>query len=101
MNFSDTFSQSRLFAGIEKDKISGIFRFGHRLGYESGAVLFHEGDPALRCYLLVKGRLKLSKLHEDGKEAIVRYITPGEMTAHPRLAVNMLQGAVERLEDKA
>jgi CRP-like cAMP-binding protein len=135
INFSDTFSRSDLFAGIEKEKLSDIFSLGHRRVYKSGATLFREGDPALQSYLVLKGRLKLSKLHEDGKEAIVRYINPGEitaavsvsneknypvtaqvvgsaevvgwdreamlelMTAHPRLAINMLRVAAERLDD--
>lgn len=81
INSADTFSRSDLFVGIEADKLSDIFSFGNRRAYESGVALFREGDPALKSYLVLKGRLKLSKLHEDGKEAIVRYINPGEMTA--------------------
>ena len=81
INFSDTLSQSVLFDGIEKEKLADIFSFGHRRIYESGVTLFREGDPALQSLLVLKGRLKLSKLHEDGKEAIVRYINPGEITA--------------------
>lgn len=135
MTFSDTFSRSDLFAGIEENELSHICSFGHRRVCESGVTLFREGDPALQTYLVLKGRLKLSKLHEDGKEAIVRYINPGEitaavsvsneksypvtaqvvgscevvewdretmlelMTAHPRLAINMLRAAVDRLDD--
>ncbi len=81
VNFSDIFSRSDLFVGIEAEKISDIFGFGSRAIYKSGATLFREGDPALKSYLVLKGRLKLSKLHEDGKEAIVRYINPGGLTA--------------------
>ena len=81
INFSDTFSRSDLFTGIEKEKQGDIYNFGHQRLCKSGVTLFREGDPAIRCYLVLRGRLKLSKLHEDGKEAIVRYIKPGEMTA--------------------
>jgi CRP-like cAMP-binding protein len=35
----------------------------------------------MNSYLVLNGLLKLSKLHEDGKEAIVRYISPGGITA--------------------
>ncbi len=132
---SDFFSESSIFAGIEKGQLSILFSFGQRRTYGSGVMLFHEGDPALKSYLVLNGRLKLSKLHEEGKEAIVRYINPGGitgaisvfsgksypvsayaigrsevvgwdrktmlelMTAHPQLAINMLQAAVERLDD--
>jgi CRP-like cAMP-binding protein len=78
---SDTYSQCDLFAGIARVKQTDIFNLGHRSLFESGATLFREGDPALRCYFVLKGRLKLSKLHEEGKEAIIRYINPGDITA--------------------
>lgn len=88
IHLSDIFSRSDLFVGIEEDKLSDIYRFGNRHTFESGATLFHEGDPAVTSYLVLSGRLKLSKLHEDGKEAIVRYINPGELAA----AVSVFKG---------
>ena len=81
INFSDTFYRSDLFVGIEEDKLSDIFSSGDRRVYQSGGIIFREGDPAVKSYLVLKGRLKLSKLHEDGKEAIVRYINTCEITA--------------------
>ena len=81
IRLTDIVSRSDLFVGLEEDKLSGIFNLGHRSVYKSGATLFREGDPATKSYLVLKGRFKLIKLHEEGKEAIVRYINPGEMTA--------------------
>ncbi|MFZ0614068.1 MAG: Crp/Fnr family transcriptional regulator [Desulfobacterales bacterium] len=54
---------------------------GHRIVFKSGETLFREGDPALRCYFVQNGCFKLSKLHEEGKEATIRYINPGEVIA--------------------
>jgi CRP-like cAMP-binding protein len=88
IRLTDIFFQSDLFVGIEEDKLSDILNLGHRCVYESGATLFREGGPAEKSYLVLKGRFKLTKLHEDGKEAIVRYINPGEMTA----AVSVFKG---------
>ena len=81
IHLTDIFSRSDLFIGIEEDRLSGIFSLGHRCVYESGATLFREGESATTFYLVLEGRFKLSKLHKDGKEAIVRYINPGEMMA--------------------
>jgi CRP-like cAMP-binding protein len=81
IRLKDIFSRSDLYVGIEEDKLSDIFNLGHRGVYESGATLFREGDPAAKSFMVLKGRIKLSKLHHDGKEAIVRYINPGEITA--------------------
>ena len=123
------------FVGISADEQTDIFNAGQSRLIPAGEALFREGEPAFRCYLVQNGRLKLSKLHEEGKEAIVRYINPDEITAavavfagkrypvtatavgptkvvgwnretilkllsaHPSLAVNLLQAAVERLDD--
>lgn len=79
--YSDTFPRSDLFAGIASEKHADILCRGHRVLFKSGETLFREGDPALRCYFVLNGRLKMSKLHEQGKEAIIRYINPGELIA--------------------
>lgn len=77
----ESLSRSDIFAGISVDKLTGILNLGHQGAYKTGEALFFEGDPALHFYLVLDGRFKLSKLHENGKEAIVRYINSGEMTA--------------------
>ena len=87
-DFPDIVSRSALFVGIEEKKLSLILGSGRQRVCEEGATLFREGDPAVNSYLVVNGRLKLSKLHEDGKEAIVRYINPGGITA----AVSVFKG---------
>lgn len=43
--------------------------------------LFHQGDQALRFCVLVKGKVKLSQLTEDGQQIILRYVSPGEAFA--------------------
>ena len=87
-HYADTFSRSDLFAGVARERHADILSRGHRILFKSGEKLFHEGDPALRCYLVLKGRLKMSKLHEQGKEAIFRYINPGKLVA----AIAVFQG---------
>ncbi|VBB42904.1 Cyclic nucleotide-binding domain protein [uncultured Desulfatiglans sp.] len=132
---SDIYSGSGLSAGIAEDQKPDIFNAGQNQSITPGETLFREGDPAVRCYFVQNGRLKLTKLHQEGKETIVRYINPGEITAavavfrgkrypvtavavvptvvigwdrntilrllsaHPPLAINFLQAAVERLDD--
>lgn len=130
-----SFHQSDLLAGIGEAQYAQILGRGDHMVLEAGRTLFRESDPAHRCYLVLSGRLKLAKLHEQGKEAIIRYVGPGEITAaiavftqkeypvtaeaigdtevvgwgkqammkimleYPALAVNMLQIAVERLDE--
>jgi hypothetical protein len=47
---SDSFSEFNAFSGIGKGQLSTLFSVGQRLSYGSGAMLFQEGDPALKAY---------------------------------------------------
>jgi CRP/FNR family transcriptional regulator, nitrogen oxide reductase regulator len=78
---SNSSSQVNFLEGIPESQHAGLMGYGIRISLKSGQILFRQGDPARLCYLILRGRLKLAKLHEMGKEAIVRYIAPGELTA--------------------
>ena len=78
---ADYFVQSEFLKEIPENERRRILKSGIRKKIEKGDILFHQGDPATKTYFLHSGQLKLTKLHEDGKEAIIRYIGPGELTA--------------------
>lgn len=80
-HFSDTFHRSNLFAGIAIKERDDILSQGHHIFFKSGEILFREDNPALRCYFVLDGLIKLSKLHEQGRRAIIYYINPGELIA--------------------
>lgn len=44
-------------------------------------MLFNEGDQGSEFYFLASGRIKLFRSTSDGKEAIIRFIGPGEYFA--------------------
>ncbi len=69
------------FHGLSEKQGDEIIRRGTTRDLKALTVLFHEGDPARQSYLVLKGRLKLGKVHELGKEVLIRYIGPGELAA--------------------
>lgn len=77
----DSIHRSDFLSGILEPHATDILNRGNRIRLRSREVLFRQGDPAYKCFLVLSGRLKLSKLHDLGKEAILRYIGPGEATA--------------------
>ena len=77
----DSFRRSDFFLGITESHATEILNRGNRIRLKSGEFLFRQGDPAIKCFFVLSGRLKLVKLHEQGKETIIRYIGPGELTA--------------------
>ncbi|HKK42334.1 MAG TPA: Crp/Fnr family transcriptional regulator [Bacteroidales bacterium] len=47
--------------------------------YKTGQQVFHEDSRAVGVYCLHSGKVKLFKAGSDGKEQIVRFVTPGEL----------------------
>jgi len=67
--------------GLTEKQVEEIAGRGRARDLKAGAVLFRQGDPATHAFIVTEGRLKLGILHELGKEILVRYIGPGELTA--------------------
>jgi CRP-like cAMP-binding protein len=57
---------------IAKSHATDILNRGNHVRLKSGQFLFQQGDHAHKSFLVLNGRLKLVKLHEEGKEAILR-----------------------------
>jgi CRP-like cAMP-binding protein len=81
---------ANVFSGLTGEQFDRLGRSGQPAKLPPKFTLFRQGDPAEKCYLVQRGRLKLAKLNEAGKEAIIRYIGAGEMAA----AVAVLKGRV-------
>ncbi len=73
--------QSDIFKGLADRQYTDLVKSGRRKTLRPKDILFHQGDPAISCALVNRGRLKLTKLNEQGKEVILRYIGTGEVTA--------------------
>ncbi len=77
----DSLHESEIFKGLSNRHYSDLLKKGRSIKLRPKSILFHQGDPAKICVLVNRGRLKLTKLNEQGKEVIFRYISSGELTA--------------------
>ncbi|MCC7369514.1 MAG: Crp/Fnr family transcriptional regulator [Chloroflexi bacterium] len=69
----------RLFHDIPPAILAQIAARLHVRAYSRGELVFRAGEQAQAMSLLGAGRIKLIRETEDGREAIVRLITPGEI----------------------
>lgn len=68
--------------------------------YKKGQVIFHEGSNAYGLYCLNEGKVKLFKTTIDGKEQILRIVTPGDFMGYGALlSTTPYQVTAEVLED--
>jgi len=77
----DGLKKQDVFKGLANDVYDAVVNSGFSIKLRPKSILFHQGDPAKACYLVNQGRLKLTKLNEEGKEVILRYIGAEELTA--------------------
>ena len=77
----DNLQKSDVFKGLSADQYKAAIGGGFQKRLQPQHILFHQGDPATHCYLVNRSQLKLTKLNEQGKEVIIRYVGVGELTA--------------------
>lgn len=80
-HLSDSFHKSEIFKGLSSQQYADLLKSGRNIKLQPKSILFHQGDPAISCFLVNRGLLKLTKINEQGKEVIIRYIGVGELTA--------------------
>lgn len=70
-----------LFSQLSVQDLDEIASNASQQAYNKNEYLFHQGDPANWFCVLVKGKVKLTQLTEDGQQIILRYVSPGEAFA--------------------
>jgi len=53
--------------------------------YKKGQTIFFQGNPPFGLYCINSGKIKVSKLGNDGKESIIRIAGPGDVLGHRSL----------------
>jgi len=87
-------AQLPLLAGLPASELSHLAALARLDSYPPEAIIFNQGDPCDRFWLLIDGRVKIVHLAEAGREVILEVITPGEafggtvlfMPEHPATA---------------
>ncbi len=68
-----------LLAGLNESATSDLLGSMNPIHMERGDVLFHEGDPGDRLYVIAEGKVKLGRTSSDGRENLLAILGPGEM----------------------
>jgi CRP/FNR family cyclic AMP-dependent transcriptional regulator len=74
----DALRSCRLFAGTSPESLTGISRTLRARRFRRGEVLFHEGDPGDSLFIVVSGSVKVVLPSDQGEEAILATLGPGD-----------------------
>lgn len=70
---------SAILAALDEQQLSELLRQGHNEHHEAGKILFREGTTSATVVLLQEGRVKVTSLTEDGREALLAIRGPGDV----------------------
>jgi len=70
-----------IFSGLDKSYLENLADIALIKKIKKKDILFREGEKATGFYLLVSGRIKLSKISPSGKEQILHFVNEGNSFA--------------------
>jgi CRP/FNR family transcriptional regulator, cyclic AMP receptor protein len=76
---SDLLAGVDLFADLRSDEMARLADASRQEELRRGDVLFREGDEADRLYVVVQGRIAISKRSVDGRESVVALMEEGDL----------------------
>ena len=75
----DALMHAPLFAALDPEGAAALRASLIERAMSKGEVLFAEGDPGDRMYVILEGKVKLGRTSSDGRESLLLILGPGEM----------------------
>ena len=89
-----------LFVGLSGPELDKIARVAVPRRYEAGTIVLREGDPGDTCYILQRGRARVTRQHADGRTITLTNLGPGEIFGELAMFGGEVRSAtVEALDD--
>lgn len=88
-----------LFRGLNDGALRHLAEQSRYCQFQAGEILFYQGEPGFTCHVVMRGRLRVFVLGEDGRELAMRIFGPGEIVGEMALLEGLPRSAnVEALE---
>ena len=68
-----------IFRGVSDDGLDSLLALAQVRRYASGDTVFLQGGQADRFFVLLDGRLRVTRINADGQQTIVRMVSPGDL----------------------
>lgn len=90
----------RLFNEMSREEMEDLARTARMESVKKKNTIFLPGDPSLQVYLLKEGRVKISRVSEEGREVTLALLEPGEIFGELEALDDSPRGALaEALDD--
>lgn len=79
-----------IFNHLGKEQMEEVMKTTKSVSYKKGEIIYHSGAKSDSLYIVNKGKIKIYRLSESGKEQVVRILNPGEFTGELALFTESL-----------
>ena len=76
------------FRNLSESTIEQLFRLSNLKIYKKGSLLFLEGEPASRIYVILSGWVKIYKSTADGNETVEQMLSTGNLVIESSIFTN-------------
>ncbi|WP_428910183.1 Crp/Fnr family transcriptional regulator [Niallia sp. Krafla_26] len=77
-----------IFNHLESEQMDEIMKTVRSASFKKGEIVYHTGDESDSLYIVNKGKIRIYRLSESGKEQLVRMLNPGDFTGELALFQN-------------
>ena len=70
-----------LFSGLDVETLRELAGIATAEEYDRGELLFTQGEAAEGLFIVAKGKVKIYRLSEDGREQVIHVLNPGQPCA--------------------
>ena len=74
-----------IFNHLEDEQLDEIMKTTRSVAYKKNELIYHAGDESDSLYIINKGKVRIYRLSDSGKEQLVRILKPGEFTGEMAL----------------
>ncbi|WP_068166388.1 Crp/Fnr family transcriptional regulator [Rhodococcus phenolicus] len=75
----DVLARAGIFQGVEPSAVAALIKELQPVDFPRGHVIFNEGEPGDRLYIIVSGKVKLGRRSPDGRENLLTIMGPSDM----------------------
>lgn len=89
----DLLKKIHLFENLSEPELEKILKICVKHTYAKGSVIFKEGEPGDRCYIITSGAIRISKLIPNIGEEALAVLKPGDYFGEMALIDNFPRSA--------
>ena len=75
----EALARAGIFQGVEPSAVAALSKQLQPVDFPRGHVVFNEGEPGDRLYIIVTGKVKLGRRSADGRENLLTIMGPSDM----------------------